>query len=281
MKKLLASGCSWTDANFKSVCEFLPDEIRGGWPMWPEIIGKKLGLEVINTGCCGKGNTYIGQSIIDNIIKYGNEVEMVAVLWTEASRYDVYNETAINLHEHRKHDPRWSQIDLGLHACYNNPFSWDIADFVFNDVYNTWNNNTLRAMYTIAEMCAHRNIKCIFDQGVVFFWHAELEDIKSLIHRDMFISELDYMTMLENSELYQRLMKDYGHLFIDPKVILNFEHTIGYLIHKRDDLKVYLPDHLTTMTVEDYNNAKEIDPHPNGEGQKVISERYLQALNVS
>lgn len=278
MKKLLASGCSWTDTNFKSVCKFLPDEKRGGWPMWPEIMGKELGLEAINTGHMGRGNVYISQSIIDNIIKYGNEVEMVAVLWTEVARYDSYNETAINLQHLQVHDPRWSQIDLGLHASYNSPFDWNIDDFTFNDVYNTWNNNTLRAMYTVAEMCTHRNIKCIFDQGVVFFWHAEFELLKSLMHKDMFISELDYMTMLENNELYQRLMKDYGHLFVNPKVILNFEHTVGYLIHNRNDLKVHWPDHLTTIPVKDFNSAQQIDPHPNGEGQKVISERYLQAL---
>jgi len=99
MKKLLASGCSWTDVNYNSPLEFLLDNERGGWPMWPELLGKELGLEAINTGLSGKGNVYIAQSIIDNIIKYGNEVEVVAVLWTEVSRYDVYKETAIALYE--------------------------------------------------------------------------------------------------------------------------------------------------------------------------------------
>lgn len=279
MKKLLASGCSWTAADFKSECEHLPDEKRGGWPMWPELVGKELGLEVINTGAQGRGNVYIGQSIIDNIIKYGNEVEMVAVLWTEVSRYDVYNETSITLYEHRiKHDPNWPDASECYSCSYNNTFDWDIKDFIFNDVYNTWNNNTLRAMYTVAEICAHRNIKCVFDQGILFFWHRELADLESIIHADMFITEVDYMVMLETSMLYQRLMKDYGHLFIMPKAILDYKHTIGHLLHPRNDLQVYMPEHLNDDDVVENYNDLELDGHPNAAGQKFIAERYLQCL---
>lgn len=293
MKKLLASGCSWTDANYNSALEFLLDNERGGWPMWPELLGKELGLEAINTGLSGKGNVYIAQSIIDNIIKYGNEVEMVAVLWTEVSRYDVYKETAIALYEQLNYhnlqirsrasnSPR--KHEASSEGCsYNNPFDWDIEDFRWNDVYNTWNNNTLRAMYTIAEMCAHRNIKCVFDQGVIFFWHRELAEIKSYIHADMFITEVDYMVMLETSMLYQRLMKDYGHLFVMPKAIIDYKDTIGYLLHhcgkNRKDLQIYMPEHLNDNdVVKNYNNLNAVDSHPNAAGQKFISERYLQCL---
>jgi len=283
MKKLLASGCSWTDTNYISSLEFLPDEKRSGWPMWPELVGKELGLDVINTAWQGRGNEYIGQSIIDNIIKYGDEVELVSVLWTQVDRFDIYNSTSIPilqvLAEKQNNQTLVDILAREVNHLTTNPFSWDMHEWRRHDVFNTWNNTTLRAMYTIAEMCAHRNIKCVFDQGIIFFWHRELAEIESIIHADMFITEVDYMAMLETNVLYQRLMRDYSHLFIKPKAILDYKHTIGYLIHHRDDLKIHMPEHLLSGdVVEDYNDLDKIDAHPNPEGQKLISERYMECL---
>ena len=99
----------------------------------------------------------------------------------------------------------------------------------------------------------------------------------------MFITEVDYMVMLETSMLYQRLMKDYGHLFIMPKAIIDYKDTIGYLLHhcgkNRKDLQIYMPEHLNDNDiVTNYNNLDAVDSHPNAAGQKSISERYLQCL---
>jgi len=282
MKKLLASGCSWTDANFISHLEFLPEEKRGGWPMWPELIGKELGLEVINTAKQGRGNFYIGQSIIDNIIKYGDEVELVSVLWTQVDRVDIYNSTQIPILQILA--AKEEQFELAKMLSFStdhlttNPFHWNPDEWRRHDVFNTWNNTSLRTMYTIAEMCALRNIKCVFDQGLIFFWHKELEELKGTIHEDMYISEADYMTMLETNVLYQRLIKDYGHVFVKPSAIVNPNHTIGYLMHNRDDLKVYMDSYTLTENLAKVYNAENIDSHPNLEGQQLISERYLQCL---
>jgi len=282
MKKLLASGCSWTDANFTSHLEFLPDEKRGGWPMWPDIIAKELGLEVINTGKQGRGNFYIGKSIVDNIIKYGDEVELVCVLWTQVDRVDIYNSTQIPILQELA--SKQGQFELAKMLSFNidhlttNPFHWTPDEWRRHDVYNTWNNTSLRAMYTIAEMCTHRNIKCVFDQGLIFFWHKELEELKGTIHEDMYISELDYMTMLEKSMLYQRLVKDYGHLFVKPNAIVTASQTIGHFIHNRDDLKIHMPNNMLTGNLAEDYNVEEIDSHPNLEGQQLISERYKKCL---
>ena len=282
MKKLLASGCSWTDANFTSHLEFLPDEKRGGWPMWPEIIGKELGLEVINSAKQGRGNGYIGQSIIDNIIKYGDQVELVSILWTQVDRVDIYNSTQIPILQELA--IKQGQLDLAKMLASNcehlttNPFHWTTHEWRAHDPYNTWNNTSLRAMYTIAEMCTSRNIKCVFDQGLIFFWHKELLELKGTIHEDMYISEADYMTILETNVLYQRLIKDYGHLFVKPNAIVNPNQTIGYFIHNREDLKVYQPNSKWTGNLAEDYNVEEIDSHPNLEGQQLISERYKKCL---
>lgn len=283
MKKLLASGCSWTDANFFSHLEFLPDEKRGGWPMWPEIIGKELGLEVINSAKQGRGNQYIGQSIIDNIIEYGDQVELVAILWTQVDRVDIYNSTQIPiLQMAAKNDP--SQTTLAEMLAYNIdhlttlPFEWDMGEWRRHDIYNTWNNTSLRMMYTVAEMCAHRNIKCVFDQGLLFWWHKELAAIKKHINQEMWITEEDYLTSLETNALYKRLMKDYGHLFIKPKALVVPSQAVAYGFHERDDLKVHMPNYLLTGNLASDYNSTDSDAHPNAEGQELISRRFSKCL---
>ena len=53
MKKyLLVSGCSWGDPNFISTEH--PD-MDTSWPKWPEILGEKLNLNVINMCRSGQG----------------------------------------------------------------------------------------------------------------------------------------------------------------------------------------------------------------------------------
>ena len=64
----------------------------------------------------------------------------------------------------------------------------------------------------------------------------------------------------------------------DACAIVNPNHTIGYFIHNRDNLKVHMPNHtLTENLAKDYN-AENIDSHPNLEGQQLISERYMECL---
>ena len=66
MKKiLLTSGCSFTDRNFES--DFHPD-MDTRWPMWPELVAKKLNMDCINLGQSGAGNEYIYFTLLDEII---------------------------------------------------------------------------------------------------------------------------------------------------------------------------------------------------------------------
>ena len=44
-KIILATGCSFTDPNFKSMFKHLPDEQRSGWPLWPELLRRKIEKE--------------------------------------------------------------------------------------------------------------------------------------------------------------------------------------------------------------------------------------------
>ena len=58
MKTLLAVGCSLTDEKFESMAH---PELDCSWPKWPEVVGKKLGYNVVNLGKSGNSNENIAR----------------------------------------------------------------------------------------------------------------------------------------------------------------------------------------------------------------------------
>ena len=66
MSYLLAAGCSYTDANFKSDVD---PTIDCSFPKWPELLGNRLGIsEVVNVGRSGASNEYMFEQCYDQII---------------------------------------------------------------------------------------------------------------------------------------------------------------------------------------------------------------------
>ena len=85
-KTLIASGCSWTNKNFKS--DFHHD-MDCSWPKWPELLAKKLDMECINLGRSGAGNEYIYSSLLDQIIKMDpNNIGLVMPAWSQSQRFE-------------------------------------------------------------------------------------------------------------------------------------------------------------------------------------------------
>lgn len=97
-KVLLVSGCSYTDKTFRS--DFHPN-IDTGWPKWPELLGKKLDMDVVNYGYCGSGNEYIYSSLLDHLTS--NPIEDIGLVipgWSRVPRRD------FNVGD-RKYNIRW------------------------------------------------------------------------------------------------------------------------------------------------------------------------------
>ena len=97
-KVLLVSGCSYTDKTFRS--DFHPN-IDTGWPKWPELLGKKLDMDVVNYGYCGSGNEYIYSSLLDHLTS--NPIENIGLVipgWSRVPRRD------FNV-GNRKYNIRW------------------------------------------------------------------------------------------------------------------------------------------------------------------------------
>ena len=97
-KVLLVSGCSYTDKTFRS--DFHPN-IDTGWPKWPELLGKKLDMDVVNYGYCGSGNEYIYSSLLDDLTSNPiKDIGLVIPGWSRVPRRD------FNV-GNRKYNIRW------------------------------------------------------------------------------------------------------------------------------------------------------------------------------
>ncbi len=87
MKKiLLVSGDSFTDKNWYS--DFYPD-LDTSWPKWPELLGEKYDMKVVNLGFSGAGNEYIYHSILDYLTDTPIEnIGLVIAAWSQCHRKD-------------------------------------------------------------------------------------------------------------------------------------------------------------------------------------------------
>ena len=118
---MLVLGCSWTDTNFLSVLKHLPDDRRGGWPMWDSYVQNKLeerdGIryERINLASSGKSNQHIQRDFFRAVSMYGDRIKYVFVGGTKFNRYMGPHENAsINIDTHNFFSSRkgaWAKIE--------------------------------------------------------------------------------------------------------------------------------------------------------------------------
>ena len=92
-KKLVASGDSFTagltpkDKNGKMIIDIGGKSINPSFPLWPELLGEMLDMDVINLGLSGTGNEYIYNSLIDNLSTIDN-IGLTVSCWSSHDRWD-------------------------------------------------------------------------------------------------------------------------------------------------------------------------------------------------
>ena len=90
-----------------------------GWKKWPEILGEKLGMEVINLGRSGNGSEYIFSSLCDEICNHDvKDIGLVIAAWSQFQRKDYsLNNRWSSLHKDLKGD--WNYfIDRSMRYYY-------------------------------------------------------------------------------------------------------------------------------------------------------------------
>ena len=268
-KILLASGDSFTDPKFFSSDKSIDSKLRGGWPMWPELLGKELNLKVINTGDSGRGNDYIAKQILDKIYEYGDQIDTCVAVWSNADRHDFHDKkkNVINI----PHDllSIWGK-KKSIHRIETHVLATTYAELFSEEGENKfWENllnESFRYMWLVAEACAKYNIKFIFRQGVVLLDYNLWNEIydEGYICDDYQLKEVDYYTLCDTNKYALMLNKYYKKNIVYP--FWEYDNCIASITDKNKN----------KLTIS------ENDRHPNDQGQVIISKLLSAALaNVS
>lgn len=85
-KKLIVSGCSFTERDWKS---YIHPEMDTSYPKWPELLAEELDMDCINLGKGGQGNEYIYHTLTNELLKHDNSsIGLAIAAWTNCDRLD-------------------------------------------------------------------------------------------------------------------------------------------------------------------------------------------------
>ena len=193
MKKiLLTSGCSFTDRNFES--DFHPD-MDTRWPMWPELVAKKLNMDCINLGQSGAGNEYIYFTLLDEIIKRDN-IGLVIAGWTQSQRKDWRNKQ------------RWNN-----NSRYCNK---SINTYGNNDMY-AYVDKSLRYYYSLQQVCKSKKIP--FKQfQMLHLFRGYTYDSKTGIHDLKVEDRIELLEYIMNSSYFDKIDDNFLGWPTDPNL---------------------------------------------------------------
>ena len=262
-KILLASGCSYTDENFKSLDSTLSDESRGSWPMWPELMGKELNLKVVNKGLSGRGVDHILDSIIDQISLYGERIDIVAILLSGCDRWpffgfswNPFTDLTSELVFHHDNARGWQAL-CGVTNTMND--LWNSKGFD-SRIYRTMVENQLRKMCAIVDICKANNIKLIMNQGVEYFSFETLDLLMKAgtINEKQYVSRESVASWFVKNPMFAKLDRMdniIGWPFLDILGGSCFDYRRG------SDMSTYVSDR---------------DRHPNAYGQTLIAKEFLK-----
>jgi hypothetical protein len=149
-KTIIIGGCSWTAG-------------AGVDTPWPDFL--KGYDNVVNVGRSGASNTYIFNSIIDEIEKHKDEDIAVFALWTDSSRINVFSKADVVL-EPQEHLLKKLEKDFAIEYL---KVAQNMATICLNRLrekclemshaYEQIVNTSLRTMWLMEEYCRLRDIE--------------------------------------------------------------------------------------------------------------------------
>lgn len=274
-KLLVAGGCSYTDPKFYSSDDSLPEEKRHGWPMWPELLAKKVGLKCINTGAGGDGNLSIYKKVLDAINKNEGRVDTVVVLWSGWDRSSIFFnrniQYAIAFRGYAIEEERL-KVNLGDQRFENIGGYTLLENFVSSPSWNARGmakdmvHESLLLMASLAEICTARGIKYIFYQGVDPLDYGGINIGKDAIcptHQN--IGPDNILTYIRFSSASKYLEKNKKNIIGWP-----FLDLAGGHFYDAERLGIWRGGQ------DQRNYISELDKHPNAAGQQELCETFYE-----
>ena len=243
MKKLIVSGCSYTAKEFLSSA--YPD-LDTSWPKWPELLGKKLNMKVVNLAFEGAGNRFILQTLLEAIERTSKDkIGLVIAAWSQSNRDDWQYFSDYKIHPQAPDNFKWSNNRIGRPG----------------DVFS-WVKESLLGFITLQNVCKRYNIPYKQFQMIGLFepWIKGLERVM----KDQLagLPRYEYKgNKEEHRKVLKALVKDYEQ-FID---------TNNFLL---DTIEVPLAHSLNDMI----HRISKIDEHPNEQGQQKLAKIIYEKL---
>ena len=272
MKKLIVSGCSFTDKNFESLSA--PD-YDCSFPKWPELLAKKLNMDCINLGANGAGNNYIYNTLLEEITRTPkDEIGLVLAAWSQVNRedYQIYVRTRPTFsHQDNFHKNMvWRNKRMGRrgHLFY-------------------WLKDTLRYYISFENLCKRYNLQYKQFQMINSF-EGYLNglsktdfEVKQNLDNPNFKSRYDYNEITDNDRnVCLDLFVEYEKL-IDTKNFIGYPPVRGLGGHTIEEKTLFLKDE-DVIPGEGFNNKEliidEYDKHPNKIGHEKIAEFIYDRL---
>lgn len=269
MKKnlLIASGCSYTDEKYISFDKDIPETEQSGWDFWPKIMADELGLDYINKARAGAGNQHVFNSLIEEIIKYGDRVHTVAVLWTGSDRlplFDHWLNPIVELQDNKRmgwpddYDPFLWQEYTGIGKVSKKYFA---SKSFSKKCWKTMIQDPLKYMAALIDLCRSRDIKLIMGQGIMYYNNVLLDfalEDGNILHQN-YINENEAIEYFLNNPMFSYLEKN-KDIFVGWPLLNKLGGT-NFEVHRHNK--------------EEYFISKK-DRHPNAKGQKLFADIFLE-----
>ena len=293
-KKLIVSGCSFTDKNFYSQSE---PNYDCSFPKWPELLAVKLDMDCINLGACGAGNHYIYSTLLEEIIRTPKEeIGLVIPAWSQVQRddwekYGQFTPKAFSYRDNYNNDMIWRNARLGKDG---NVFYWMLDhlrrivsfdslckshDIPYKQVsmlspYSAWLSGLMRTDFEIVENLDNPDFIKRYDYVPTLL--PTTAEIKQWFGSDLTIT--DWMLAMKDRKWLLKKIFDYGK-YIDTENFIGWPMVAelgGYPIEEKV-LMSYDEDGIQknemNLIIGGY------DYHPNDKGHKEIAE-YLHGQLV-
>ena len=271
-KKMIVSGCSFTTNNYRSGAY---PNMDCSWPKWPELLGEKLNMDVVNLAFSGAGNRFILQTLTEAIERTPKEeIGLVLAAWSQANRDD--------WQEHFYFNHKFSNEKHLKNFKWNNERTKRPGDVFF------WVRETCLAYITLQNICKLYNLPYLQFQMISLFegWLAGLvkteNEIKKNINNPNFTDRYEYRgDRKKDWKELVKLLLEYEQ-FIDTKNFLGWPHILklnGYTIEEKIIMKKkLLGDGEMDIVLNPNLIIGGIDKHPNEEGHKKIAEFIYDRL---
>ena len=239
---MLKSGNTTYQVSYAGSIRDIEIKYHEPFPIWPEIIAKKLNLKLVNLSKAGTGNDYMLGKALDYITKNKKKIEKVIIAWSGWYRVDIevdYNSPIIE-------DDNYQSVKNSAEEIFYNKYPYP------NKISSI--NKFFRNVYLMQTVCETFNIDYRMIQSV---------PIGSTINFKIVIDEENYVPLAK-----QILEHDYFDLINDEKFI-------GWPI--QENLGGFTMSSVMKESSPIYYLNK-YDTHPNKNGMELISKMILDTL---